>query len=506
MFFYPHAKFNRTVFEYRVSCCLFWRKASSILATLYHPVRFDTRSLIPTTRTVGDSFGKSRFLKPNTAKAIASFVIVILLSSAAHSETPLAVEWIRQFGTSSTDSGYSTAVDSDGSVYISGSTSGSLGGTNAGGLDAYLRKYDSAGNELWTRQFGTSSLDDTALSVAVDSFGGVYIGGYSSGSLGGTNRGEADAYLRKYDSAGNELWTRQFGTRTTDYTHSVAVDSFGGVYISGYSFGSLGGTNAGVTDAYLRKYDNAGNELWTRQFGTSSREDNWSVTVDSIGDVYTTGYTSGSLEGTNAGGADAYLRKYDSTGNELWTRQFGTSSNEYGRSVTVDAIGDVYITGNTFGGSLGGASAGGFDAYLRKYDSAGNELWTHQFGTNSTDESWSVAVDAVGGVYITGDTSGSLGGTNSGGTDAFLVKYDSAGNELWTHQFGTSVSDVSYSVAVDAVGSVFLSGYTSGSLEGINAGGRDAFLIKFSAVPEPCSIVLIAFGSILLPLHRRRGA
>ena len=120
--------------------------------------------------------------------------------------------------------------------YISGSTSGILGGTNAGGLDAYLRKYDSAGNELWTRQFGTTSPDDFANSVAVDSLGGVYIGGYTSGDLGGTNHGgESDAYLRKYDSAGNELWTRQFGSFTTDYGRSVAVDSVGSVVITGYT-------------------------------------------------------------------------------------------------------------------------------------------------------------------------------------------------------------------------------------------------------------------------------
>ena len=247
MFFYPHTKFNRTVFEYRVACCRIWRQASSVLATLSHPVQAETRTLITITRTVGDSFGKSRFLKPNTDKAIASFVIVISLSSTSHSETPLAVEWIRQFGTSSTEYGLSTAVDFVGNVYISGSTSGILGGTNAGGLDAYLRKYDSAGNELWTRQFGTTSPDDFANSVAVDSLGGVYIGGYTSGGLGGTNHGgESDAYLRKYDSAGNELWTRQFGSFTTDYGRSVAVDSFGSVYISGVTIGSLGGNIAGV--------------------------------------------------------------------------------------------------------------------------------------------------------------------------------------------------------------------------------------------------------------------
>ena len=204
--------------------------------------------------------------------------------------------------------------------------------------------------------------------------------------------------------------------------------------------------------------------------------------------------------------------------------------------------------------SLGGTNAGESDAYLRKYDSAGNELWTHQFGTSVSDVSYSVAVDAVGGVYITGDTSGSLEGTNAGGKDAFLVKYDSAGNELWTHQLGTSVDDNSYSVAVDSLGGVYITGDTSGSLGGTNAGGKDAFLVKFSAVrpgdfdqdgdsdgrdflawqrdpsvgnlndwqtnygnsdsltvsglavPEPCSFALLAFGSVLLPLQRRRRA
>ena len=111
-------------------------------------------------------------------------VCVIMMAGTAWAEDPYEIAWMRQLGTSGYDSSWSVAVDASGNAYISGSTHGSLGGPNAGGNDAFLSKYDAAGNLLWTRQFGTSNTD-ISRSVVVDTAGNAYISGYSGGSLGG---------------------------------------------------------------------------------------------------------------------------------------------------------------------------------------------------------------------------------------------------------------------------------------------------------------------------------
>ena len=106
----------------------------------------------------------------------------------------------------------------------------------------------------WTQQFGTSGSDD-ARSVAVDASGTIVVAGGTSGALGGTTAGLNDAFVRKYAADGNTvLWTQQFGSSTYDYAKSVAVDASGNVVVVGYTYGALVGTNAGLTDAFVRKY------------------------------------------------------------------------------------------------------------------------------------------------------------------------------------------------------------------------------------------------------------
>ncbi len=131
--------------------------------------------------------------------------------------------------------------------------------------------------------------------------------------------------------------------------------------------------------------------------------------------------------------------------------------------------------------------------------------WTRQLGTSSWDLSNDVAADALGNVFISGYTQGSLGGPNAGSADAFVSKYDSSGSLLWTRQFGTSRTDHSYGVAADPLGNVFISGYTTGSLGGPYAGGGDAFLVKLT-VPEPSTILIVTAAGLPMLLKRRRNA
>ena len=363
-----------------------------------------------------------------------------------------------QFGTSEDDSALSISVDSSG-IYVVGITLGDMEGSNAGNRDAFVRKYDAYGEVEWTRQFGTSEAD-FASSIGADNTG-IYIAGNTVGNLAENNAGGFDAFVRKYNVAGDIMWTRQFGTSQDESATSVSVNS-SGVYVAGdVRFG----------DAFVRKYDSAGNLVWSRQFGASGTRAN-SIGTNSSG-VYVAGTTEGDLGGSNAGQDDAFVRKYDSAGNLVWSRQFGTSEDDSALSISMDSSG-VYITGYT-DGALQGTKTNFRDAFVRKYSAAGEVEWTAQFGSTWT-EALAITVDASS-VYVVGQTAGDLEGRDGGSLDydAFVRKYDAAGNVVWTKQFGSPEEDAANFVSVNSSG-VYVAGDTEGALEGSNAGERDAFV------------------------------
>jgi hypothetical protein len=403
-------------------------------------------------------------------------MVFLGLAVAVFTQNLPPIEWVRQSGTNLTDGVGGISVDSTG-VYVAGHTFGTFPGqTSAGFIDGLVRKYDANGTELWTRQFGTSFADNL-LGISVDSTG-VYVAGYTQGTFPGqTSAGSADAFVRKYDANGNVIWTRQFGTSSADGIFGISVDSTG-IYVAGQTLGTFPGqTSAGSADAFVRKYDANGTELWTRQFGTSFEDRPYGISVDSTG-VYVAGYTYGTFPGqTSAGFVDGFVRKYDANGTELWTRQFGTSSEDFLFGISVDSTG-VYVAGWTVGTFPGQTSAGFIDGFVRKYDANGTELWTRQFGTSSDDRLFRISVDSTG-VYVAGWTTGTFPGqTSAGDYDAFVRKYGANGTELWTCQFGTSFEDNLLGISVDSTG-VYVAGHTFGTFPGqTSAGLQDIFVAK----------------------------
>ena len=396
--------------------------------------------------------------------------------------------WTRQFGTvvalwPPPESANAVSVDASG-VYVVGTMNKTpLGPGGTVDFDVYVRKYDVNGTEVWTRLFGTLE-SESGKGVATDG-SGIYVVGGSNGTLPGQTRvregNDPDAFVRKYDVSGNEVWTHQIGTLRPSYEQATAVDANGGIYVTGYVYGTLPGqAYAGLYDAFVRKYDASGAEVWTRQFGSSEYEFAFDIAVDASG-VYVTGTTQAALPGqVHAGGADVFVRKYDASGTEIWTRQFGTSLFEFTSNISVDPSG-VYVAGSTQGEFPGQSSSGATDAFVRKYDLNGNEVWTRQFGTASSESVGGVVVQAAA-IYVTGFTSGAFAGqTNAGSSDIYVRKYDSNGNEIWTRQFGTSSSERAHGIAADATG-IYVAGRTSGTLPGQTASGNiDAFVRKYDA-------------------------
>jgi RTX calcium-binding nonapeptide repeat (4 copies)/Beta-propeller repeat len=392
------------------------------------------------------------------------------------------VPQVRQLGTLGIDSARGVATDASGNVYVAGATTGSIGATNAGLFDGFIVKYDNQGNQLFSRQLGTSGFEDI-FGIETDNQGNFYVSGFTDSALGGPKQAQdVDAFVAKYDNNGNQLWIRQVGQNIQFPTFSLAVDAnTGDVFISGPD---VRASIENPDDAYVIKFDTNGNQQWQTEVGTSgflNFDESYGVTVGNDGSVYATGWTNGNLGATNQGLYDNWLAKYDNTTGEVqWISQYGTSDYEWSWSVATDSQNNVYTTGWTLG-NLEGQNAGSYDAYLTKFDSQGNLLWIQQFGTAEDDEARDIYIDNNDNIFLTGFTRGSLGGTNAGSFDTFVAKFDTDGNQDWITQFGSPDREEPISIAGDDFGNIYVAGGTQGSLGSFNAGSFDAWTAKLDA-------------------------
>ena len=265
---------------------------------------------------------------------------------------------------------------------------------------------------------------------------------------------------------------------------------------------------------------------WAAQIAGTGTDYGYGVATDSSGNVFVTGSYTAALTlyntggGTGAtlavtGGNDVFLAKYSSAGSVVWATRIASTGNDIGQAVATDSSGNVFVTGyygaaltlyNT-GGGTGATLAytGGNDCFLAKYSSAGSVLWAAQIaGTGtSTDQGVGVATDSSGNVFVSGfynaaltlyNTGGGTGATLAftGGGDAFLAKYSSAGSVVWAAQIAGAGSEIGNGVSTDSSGNVFVTGYynaaltlyNTGGTTGAtlaNAGGNDVFLAKYSS-------------------------
>jgi len=177
----------------------------------------------------------------------------VVLSVTMMQSLPDSILSAWQFGTAEDDFANALAVDAGGNIIVAGGTEGKLSGSSAGYYDVFVRKYNPKGNELWTRQFGTAK-DDFAKALAVDAEGNIVVAGTTMGNLSGSSAGNYDSFVRKYGPKGNELWTRQFGTVTIDEATALAVDPAGNIMVAGFTGGSLSGSSAGDYDVFVMIY------------------------------------------------------------------------------------------------------------------------------------------------------------------------------------------------------------------------------------------------------------
>jgi hypothetical protein len=201
----------------------------------------------------------------------------------------------------------SLTTDKSGNTYVAVNTVSPLNAYNT-----LIAQLDTQGNYGWIARLQptASSVFSQVNALSADKDGNVYITGFTNGALEGANLGSYDAFIRKLDTTGATLWTKQFGTSATDYANNLTTDDVGNVYIAGSSTGALQGLNRGYEDAFVRKYDANGNVSRTQQFGTSEVDIANFIKADTNGTLYVGGYTEGQFAGLPRGGTDVYFRKY----------------------------------------------------------------------------------------------------------------------------------------------------------------------------------------------------
>jgi hypothetical protein len=339
---------------------------------------------------------------------------------------------------------------------------------------------------IWSERFGNSG-GDNFNAVAMDPAGNVIVVGSFGGSLdfgGGplvSNGGSLDIVIAKFNAAGAHVWSERFGGTSNEQANGVAVDPSGNVYVTGNfsgtaDFGSgVGIVGAGGTDIFLAKYNSNGVHQWSKGYGGSGADNGSAVATTASGDVIMTGSYStlatmgGGVPTVSQGGTDIFIEKYNTSGTFQWGKYLGSVATESGTSVATDANANVYATGDfnmtvDFGGGGGGlTSAGAGDVYLAKYNSSGVHQWSQRFGSTSSDRGNDVAVDALASVVMTGFFTGTVdfgggGLTSGGGQDMMVARYTAAGAHQWSRRIGGTVNDAGISVAVDGTGHTLVTG------------------------------------------------
>jgi hypothetical protein len=369
-------------------------------------------------------------------------------------------EWVAKYNgpENGQDTALAVAVDSEGNVYVTGHIGGS--GISS---DYATIKYDKNGNQVWIDSYnGPKDGGDQANDIAVDSAGNVYVTGQSDyGTLTGTR---CDYCTIKYDTNGNRLWVARYHNTKSlgsyipnDFGYALAVyeDTSGKVfvYVTGSSYGVTDILKGPTSDYATIKYDGeTGAELWVARYDNGNMDWCEKIAVDSAGNAYVTGYSMG--VGTDY---DYATIKYDTNGNQLWVARYNGPSNSYdgAYAIAVDSAGNVYVTGYSMGvGTY-------YDFATIKYDTNGNQLWVARYNGpgNLADIANSIAIDSAGNVYVTGDSI-SMGVEID--YDFATIQYDTNGNQQWITRYDSGPNDVAIDIAVDSEENIYVAGTSRG--------------------------------------------
>jgi uncharacterized repeat protein (TIGR01451 family) len=448
-------------------------------------------------------------------------------------------KWAKSIGGTTADGGRSIALDASGNVYITGKFSGTVDFdpssniynlSSSGSDDIFMSKLDASGNFVWAKRMGGIDVDG-GTSIVVDASGNSFVSGYFTGtadfdpgsaSYNMTSVALSDIFITKLDASGNFVWAKRMGGTGGDQSLSLTQDSNGNLYTTGIytqtadfdpGTATFNLIPAGLSDIFISKLDATGNFVWARTLGGSSIDEGYFISVDLSGNVYTTGRFNGTADFdpgagiynlTSGGSGDVFVSKLNSSGDFVWAKRMGSTSDDCGRSLAIDETGNVYITGRFLGtvdfdpGIVisNFYSNGNEDVFISKLDPLGNFVWAKTIGGTGTDEALSITIDQSGNVYSNGyfqglvDFDPGLSYHNlmsSGSTDIFITKLDALGNFQWAKSFGGIGNDYGHAIIIDLIGYVYTTGQflsnvdfnpSQSSFDLISAGSSDIFIHK----------------------------
>ena len=298
--------------------------------------------------------------------------------------------------------------------------------------------------------------------------------------------------------------------------YGIALDSAGNAYICGTTFD--GGPVDSATNAFVAKINAAGSAiLWFASFGSIGFSDSaTAIAVDASGNAYVTGWTIydpppffqkfptlNAIQPNPGGGSDAFVTKFDTNGNMVYSTFLGGSSDEQAEGIGVDNLGNVYVTGQTGSANFPTAKPlqsmlyGSSDAFVTVLNPQGSAfIYSTYIGGSGADAATAIAVDATGDAYVTGSTSsGDFPTANpirpaaAGGLDTFILKLNPAGSAfMYSTYLGGSGDDVAKALALDSSNNAYVTGRTNSSnfptasaFQATLRGGVDAFVTKVNA-------------------------
>jgi hypothetical protein len=421
--------------------------------------------------------------------------------------------WSGRVGGQLGDLGRTSAADAQGNVYIAGEfdDTAEVAGVpmkSAGNSDIFIAKFTPSGEPAWVRHYGGPGID-TVSGLAVSTQGNVYFTGVSSADLdlgGGplNETGGAGIFLGVLDAFGNYVGQASFGGSAVGTSTMVGVDAQGslvlaGTYQSPITFGATTLPEAqGTYDLFVARFAPDGTLAFAKNLGGTGVDLMKALSIDAMGIVYIAGGYMGTTDlGTgplaSLGGYDAFAAKIDTTGTTLAAIRLGGALDDVARGVAVDAQGNVMVAGVFESSADFGAgttkSAGNGDIFVTKRGPNLANLWARTYGGTGEDQAGSVALDSAGNIFVAGFfeqqmTVGTTPFMSAGDRDAFLLKLDANGANVFSKHFGGMENDESSSVSVDGFGRAVMTGYFRTSVDfgagmTTSAGETDVFLATF---------------------------
>ena len=418
-------------------------------------------------------------------------------------------------GGGANEAGESIALDALGNSYITGHTNSidydtTLGvfqsnNVSVGSWDIFVSKLNASGTALIYSTYIGGNAEDIAYSITLDASGNSYITGstksinypITAGAFQSSNEFLWDIFVTKLNATGTALiYSTYIGGGGRDEGSSIAVDTSGNAYITGYTEssnyditpGAFQTTYAGSRDVFISKLNATGTTLLYSTFiGGGNFEEGYSIALDALDNAYITGYTEsstyditpGAFQTIYEGNKDVFVSKLNATGTALiYSTYIGGSSYDEGYSITLDASKNAYITGSTgsinydiTSGAYQTIKAGGVrDIFVTKLNATGTALLYSTFiGGSAGDYGYSITLDAMDNAYIAGTTistnypitSGAIQTAKEGSLDVFVSKLNATGTALlYSTYIGGILEDQANSITNDTSGFIYITGYT----------------------------------------------